>query len=422
MYFSRIQDFSLFSKMAPLEIEGLSRIAQVREYQAGQLLFMEGDAADRFSIILNGETDIILSLGTPEERVLTSLGTGDFLGEMGLLHPEQIRTASARARTPSQHMEILKNDFDALINNQPTIAIRLAQEMSLRLRNSELAIIHDLQEKNLRLVRAYQELQEAQAQLIEKEKIEAELALGRKIQENALLREVPIPAGWKIITRWMPARSVSGDFYDVMLQGDEKLKFLIADVAGKGVPAALVMATSRSVLRTLMAQDVRPAQVLESANAVLFDETPENIFITCFYAEIELSSGEMCYANAGHCLPVCLPGRAQTDGELETLKASGMPLGALPGSRYIEKHAVMSLGDRVLLYSDGLIEAHNPVGELFGEPRMMEYLRSANRVAMQGDSTADDLINGLFSQVAEFGNASADQEDDLTVLLVERQI
>lgn len=419
MQIRHIQDLSLFSALTPFEVEGLLNIAQVREYPAGRLLFLEGDAADRFSIILSGEIDIILSLGTPEERVLATLGGGNFLGEMGLLHPDQKRTASARVRTTSQHVEILKSDFDELINNQPAIAIRLAQEMSLRLRNSELAIIHDLQEKNQRLAQAYQELQEAQAQLIEKEKIEAELALARKIQENALLREMPIPAGWKIITRWLPARSVSGDFYDVMLQGDEKIKFLIADVAGKGVPAALVMATSRSVLRTLMAQDVRPAQVLESANAILFDETPENIFITCFYAEIELGSGQMRYANAGHCLPVCLQGHIQATGGLETLKASGMPLGALPGSRYTEKQARISPGDRVLLYSDGLIEAHNPAGELFGEPRMMEYLQTANLAMRKAGS--DELINGLFSQVAEFGGASADQEDDLTVLLVERE-
>jgi serine phosphatase RsbU (regulator of sigma subunit) len=416
----QISRLDLFSKLTPVETERLLQISKAQEYPAGTVLFRQDDPADRFSLIVNGMTEIILSLGTPEERVLSILQPGDFLGEVGLLHPDQKRTASARILTDSKHFEIMKNDFDALIHQSPSIAIRLAQEMSLRIHKSELATIQDLQEKNRRLERAYQELKEAQVQLIEKERLELELSLARAIQENALVHEIPSPEGWMIHARWQPARTVSGDFYDFFQYGKGRIKFLIADVVGKGIPAALVAATSRSILHTLMTQDVSPGQVLESANNLIFDETPDKFFVTCFYAEIDLDLGWIHYANAGHCLPFWIPSNPDHSSTIGVLKAVGMPLGALPGSRYDQKEALIAPGERLILYSDGLIEAHNRNGEMFGQERVLDYLKTSVKGSASSILEPESLVNGLLNEVSQFIGDTSHQEDDLTCLIIER--
>jgi serine phosphatase RsbU (regulator of sigma subunit) len=342
-----LKDMKLFDGVTPEEIENILRIGHMREYPADFMLFHEGDPGDYFSIILEGQVDIIKFMGTPEERLLVTMSPGEFLGEMSLLHPDQKRTAGARTRTAHQ-FEMTKEDFKMLLSEQPEVALRVMQEMSQRLRNHEHAIIHDLRQRNQELIQAYKELQEAQEQLIEKEKLEHEITLARGIQESSLPTQLPQPEGWHVAA--CGSRRVrSWRLYDVLQQPQNMLRFFIADVSGKGVPAALVMATSRSVLRTLIFQEDSPARIFASANEVLFEQTPPHMFITCFLGILNLDSGHLRFANAGHNLPYKLNG-----SEAQELYAKGMPLGMLPGSQY-ETMKPSSLGERVFLYSDGLV-------------------------------------------------------------------
>src|SRR3990172_3634197 len=244
-----IQGIPLFSSLPLEEIKQLGGVLQRSSLQAGTVIFMEGEPGDRFTIVLEGVIEIIKAFGTPEERILSIAGPGDFLGEMSLLYQDKMRSATARTRTDVQLLEMTSADFEALLARQPGLAVKILRELSIRLRNSENLTIRDLQEKNRQLTQAYLELKAAQAQLLEKEKMEQELRLARKIQESILPKEYPELPGWQLSAYWQPARAVSGDFYDFITFPQERLGLIIGDVTDKGMPAALVMATTRSLLR-----------------------------------------------------------------------------------------------------------------------------------------------------------------------------
>ena len=243
-----IRQIPLFATLPPEEVQLLSSLLRPASIPAGAILFYEGDPGDRFSIITEGEVEIIQSFGSEEERILALEGPGDFLGEVSLFDPDHRRSATARARTSVQLLEVTSAEFESLIHRQVPLSVALLRGISQRLRRSENLTIRDLQEKNIQLARALHELQAAQEQLLEKEKLEQELRLARTIQEGTLPKVLPVLPGWRITTYWKPARMVGGDFYDFIAFPDGKLGMIIGDVTGKGMPAALIMTTTRSLL------------------------------------------------------------------------------------------------------------------------------------------------------------------------------
>jgi serine phosphatase RsbU (regulator of sigma subunit)/predicted ester cyclase len=244
----------------------------------------------------------------------------------------------------------------------------------------------------------------------ERERIEQELLVAQRIQQASLPEEVPELEGWKISPFYRPAREVGGDFYDFHLLSNGRLGVVVGDATGKGVPAALVMSTTCGMLQ-LAAQAMgssSPGEVLERVNESLTVRIPPNMFVTCFYAILDPESGRLLYANAGHDLPYLW----HRDDARE-LRARGMPLGLMPGMSYEEKEVVLGAGEGVFFYSDGLVEAHDPRGEMFGFPR----LRSL--VAEHGDeerSLEEALLEELYSFVGE----GWEQEDDITLVSLRR--
>src|SRR5918997_4475217 len=206
--------------------------------------------------------------------------------------------------------------------------------------------------------------QHLEQERIERERIEQELRVARRIQQASLPEEVPTLAGWQITPYYRPAREVGGDFYDFHLLSDGRLGVVVGDATGKGVPAALVMSTTLGMLRLAAQSYSSPGQMLQRVNEALCPYIPSNMFVTCFYAILDPESGLLRYANAGHDLPYL-----HHDGDAEELRATGMPLGLMLGMAYEEKEVVVDAGARVLFYSDGLVEAHDPEGEMFGFPR-----------------------------------------------------
>src|SRR5829696_249594 len=200
-----------------------------------------------------------------------------------------------------------------------------------------------------------------------RQSIVQELRVARSIQEASLPKEVPELEGWVISPRYQPAREVGGDFYDFHLLPEGRLGFVVGDATGKGVPAALVMSTTCGMLQAVSqaSDSSSPGEVLERVNETLLARTPPNMFVTCFYAILEPNSASLSYANAGHDLPYL-----QRRGEAEELRARGMPLGLMPGMGYEEKEIVLDSGEAALFYSDGLVEAHDPKGEMFGFPKL----------------------------------------------------
>jgi hypothetical protein len=181
---------------------------------------------------------------------------------------------------------------------------------------------------------------------------------------------VPALEGWQITPYYQPAREVGGDFYDFFELEDGRVGLAVGDATGKGMPAAIAVTASCSMLR-VVAQDsgYSPGEVLARVNETLLARIPANMFVTCFYAILDPESATLSYANAGHNLPYCR--REDAANELE---ARGMPLGLMPGMSYEEKVTVLGPREEVLFYTDGLVEAHNPQGEMFGTPRLRSLL------------------------------------------------
>jgi predicted ester cyclase len=245
-------------------------------------------------------------------------------------------------------------------------------------------------------------------QLRERERVEQELQVARRIQHASLPEDLPALEGWQISPCYQPAREVGGDFYDLFELQDGRLGIVVGDATGHGVPAALVMASARSMLRAVAQASDTPGDVLSRVNDPLATDIPSNMFVTCFYAILDPESGSLSYANAGHDLPYL----RRHSGECEELRARGMPLGIMPGMSYEQKEVVLEGGEAALFYSDGLVEAHDPEGEMFGFPRLQAL------VAEHGEenSLEERLLEELYSFVGE----GWEQEDDITLLTLRR--
>ena len=242
----------------------------------------------------------------------------------------------------------------------------------------------------------------------ERERIEQELRVARLIQHTLLPKSLPELEGHQIAVHYQPAREVGGDFYDFLELPDGSLGLIVGDVSGKGVPAAIVMAIARTLLRAAYRMgSPAPGEILEQVNNILYRDIPANMFVTCLAALLDSRSGRLHYANAGHDAPYV----RHADG-VGRLRARGMPLGLMPNMSYEQKEITLEPGESVLLYSDGLVEAHDPQREMFGFPRLQGFVG-----AHPGGAT---MVDFLLKELARFVGDGWEQEDDITLVTLER--
>ena len=259
----------------------------------------------------------------------------------------------------------------------------------------------------------YYEVGEMHTQEIrQRELVEQELEVARSIQQASLPKEVPTLEGWQISPFYRPAREVGGDFYDFHFLSEGRVGLVVGDATGKGVPAALVMSTTLGMIQLAAGalDSSSPGEVLSRVNETLFSRIPANMYVTCFYCILDPESATLSYANAGHDLPYVLRG---SGGECEELRVRGMPLGIMPGMSYEEKEIELDSGHGVFFYSDGLVEAHDQRGEMFGFPRLRELL------AEHGDEERS-LEQALLEELYSFVGDGWEQEDDITLLTLRR--
>lgn len=273
--------------------------------------------------------------------------------------------------------------------------------------HEDLMLLNSLAAQVAPALRVAQMVQEQQEQVRERERIEQELRTAQAIQRAFLPKDVPVLPGWQIEPYYRPAREVGGDFYDFLLFADGRLGLIIGDVTGKGIPAALVMATVHTMLRTSVQESASPGAVLARVNDLLAAEIPAGMFVTCFYALLDPRNGRLWYANAGHEPPY----RQNGENAVE-LWATGMPLGMMPGSCYEEYEAELAPGESLLFYSDGLIEAHNAQHEMFGFERLQKLLA--------GNTDATSRIDFLLGELNNFTGVGWEQEDDVTLVALLR--
>ncbi|HJS71254.1 MAG TPA: SpoIIE family protein phosphatase [Acidimicrobiia bacterium] len=250
-------------------------------------------------------------------------------------------------------------------------------------------------------------VREQQAEAKERERIQQELQVAALIQQTLLPKELPSINGWNVDAFYRPARAVGGDFYDFIELDERRLGVVIGDVTDKGVPAALVMATCRSMLRAAALRHDSPSEVLADVNDNLVPEIPPAMFVTCLYAIIDTLEGEVVFANAGHNLPYV----RTSDGVLE-LRATGMPLGLMPGMPYDERTYRLEEGEVMVLTSDGITEAHSPEGEMYGFSRLMGRVGAKTK--------GEDMCGALVGDLEKWTGPGAEQEDDITLVVVRR--
>lgn len=302
-------------------------------------------------------------------------------------------------------------------------------------------------------------VEEQQLQAVERERLDQELRMARDIQLSLLPRSMPQHPDWLFETRYLPARAVGGDFFDFIELADGRVGLLIGDVSGKGMPAALIMATTRSILRSLAKGGAAPGELLQRANNLLAEELTPGYFVTCLYAVLDLASGEMRFANAGHNPPFArdpagvgvaagtsaatangvadapvaagLDGAADQGVVVRRLDATGMPLGLLPNMDYREQCAVLAHGATLLFYSDGITEAHNGERTLFGFGRVQQAMANLGAGFSGGaagpsagalDGAAQpSTLDALLAAVDAFTGPVEFQEDDVTLIALHRR-
>jgi serine phosphatase RsbU (regulator of sigma subunit) len=247
--------------------------------------------------------------------------------------------------------------------------------------------------------------QEAEAR--EHERIEQELQVAQLIQQQFLPHELPHLPGWHVAAFYRPARTVGGDFYDFIELPNGRVLIVEGDVTDKGVPAALVMASTHALLRETAPRLLSPGAILARVNELLVQDIPSHMFVTCLALVLDPRTGEVAFANAGHNLPYV----RGADGVRE-LHARGMPLGLMPDMSYDEHTTVLDAGEMLLVASDGLAEAHDPNRQMFG------FERIATLVGQVDNGSA--LIDLCMSELTRFTGEGTEQEDDITLVTLQR--
>jgi serine phosphatase RsbU (regulator of sigma subunit) len=402
----------LFASLPADELRRLETRLRVSSCSPGRVLFREGHADDKFYILLKGQVEVIKALGQPEERLLDVCAGGALLGEMSLFSRDGRHTASVRALTRLRLLKMPRGELDALLQRQPQLSYELIRLLSRRLEESENATILDLQERNQRLEEAYQELKAAQIQIVEKERLEKELEISGQIQQSLLPRDMPGIPGYELAAMMVSARSVGGDFFTYLKLGRGRLGLVVGDVSDKGVPAALFMALTYSLIRAEAIRTSSPVQALRKVNRHLLQMNSAQMFVTLVYGILDCRTGDFHFARAGHPSPFLLDG----DGRLVDVPVSpGQPLGLFDNLPIDEQHITMPPGGTLMLYSDGVSETKDILGNDFA-PGSLYWSIADNRTR-----PALEICEQLWLDVQAHGQ-DLPQQDDFTSVVVKRLV
>ncbi|MBE3118050.1 MAG: SpoIIE family protein phosphatase, partial [Candidatus Atribacteria bacterium] len=284
---------------------------------------------------------------------------------------------------------LVEEDSDARRFRQKRVEIvnSIAQQVALSIQNEHL-----------------------QREMVTRERLEHEVHLARQIQKTFLPEHLPEIAGWNLAATWITARQVGGDFYDVFELPGGRLGLFIADVSDKGIPAALFMALTRTLVRAVVYDTPSPADAMRRVNALIIPDNRQGMFVTAVYGVLTLESGEFTYANAGHNPPIWLCGVKRT---MESLRRTGAALGIIEDVPMEDRTITLELDDFLLLYTDGLTEAFSPDDETYGEERLQQVLEAAEA------ATARGVLDVLEASVKRF-MGPLPPADDLTMLGVKR--
>jgi sigma-B regulation protein RsbU (phosphoserine phosphatase) len=244
------------------------------------------------------------------------------------------------------------------------------------------------------------------AEVRDKRRLDSDLALARDVMEDLLPRATPALAGFDIAGAHESSLAVGGDYYEFIPLPEDRWGVVIADVVGKGIAAALLVAAIRASIASLVGHELAVRAIMRRANRFFHESVEEGRYVTLFYMVLDVPARSLLYVNAGHVPPVLV----RATGEVELLEEGGVPLGLFEAPRYFEGHATLAAGDVVGLYTDGIVEQTNPEGEEYGSSRLITALREA------GDAGSTELCSRVMRDVHRFG--AGQQTDDRTLVVI----
>jgi sigma-B regulation protein RsbU (phosphoserine phosphatase) len=399
----------LFADLPASELDNLLNLLGTNEMQDREMLFEEGDPGEHFYVVMKGELEVLKSAGHPDEFLLNVLREGEYLGEMGLIMPGGHRTAGVRARGNVTLLSMSRSQFVELTRAYPELSTAMLRVLSQRLDATNTASFRDLTEKNRQLQTAYDELKAAQAQIIEKERLEQELQVAADIQLSILPDELPQIDGANFGACMLPARQVGGDFYDVFIIDDDHIGVLIGDVADKGVPSALFMARAHALFMAEADIGLASGEVMRLVNRHITRLQKSTQFVTVLYGILDLKTNQFSYTRAGHEPPLIM----HADGSVERLPFSpGMAIGLWETIKLDERTIQLAHGDTLLLYTDGMTDCRDPEGDLFGLERIKQTMGGLS--GLSADAICDQLVSTLKRH-----QNGAKQDDDVTLVAVQ---
>lgn len=361
----------------------LEAMEEVHINKGEDIVTLGADSDDGMYIILSGDTDVLDGKG----NLINSLSVGDFIGELGLINDDK-RGATVRAAS------------DVVCAN---ISKQLFEELAAKNRKLYGTFMNMLYTKTTKLV-------------TERERIKSELAVATKIQAECLeddFTEFNKYEDIKLKAAMRPAKEVGGDFYDMFMIDDDHMCFLIADVSGKGVPAALFMSMAKTHIKNYATLKLPLAEVAERANNQLCYKNKTGMFVTAFICVLDLKTDDVTFINAGHNRPYII----DEEGSFSMIPAKvNLALGMMEGIPYREQHFKLPKGGCIYMYTDGVTEALNPAQEFFGDERLKDVLNKHMNEA--GD--VDSFIESMYKEVDGFADGE-NQADDITMVYLSRR-
>ena len=376
----------------------LARRSRERAFKAGRTIFREGSQGTTLWIIKDGEVDIVKGRGRDEVTFVTRRA-GEFFGEMGIIEGAK-RSATTRARTDVTLIEVPGDVVMKTLLKHPPVLLETTRQLSSNLRQADTTMIQGLKKKNAELRRAYQALQEAQDEIVEKKRLERELELARELQDSLLPRELPHLPGLQFAGRSRPAEAVGGDFYDVIPIRSNLFGLLIASVAGQGLFAAIFMALTRALVVSEGQRQEHPHLVASNVHRLLLQLAKPTMPVSMFYGVIDVREGAVKYVNAGHAAPLV----RSADGSVAALAGAGTQLAASLRVQVDERSTTLQAGQTLVLYTEGLTRTENPAGESFGVNRLKAVLASEVR-------SAGMLVDSVFAAVDAHRGEAAQRYD-----------
>jgi sigma-B regulation protein RsbU (phosphoserine phosphatase) len=413
-----------FVHLPAAAVVGLIERSALAHFAADELLIRQGDSSDGAFLLLGGEVEIVVETLYGPVPLARRSGNA-LLGELGAF-ASLPRTATVRALVPVRALRIERDELLRIGRANPDLPLAIIQQLgehigtvnralgfytnalaALERPDFDPAILDALLNPAPEMVSFARTFRTMAEQITLRRRQHDEMASAATIQ-RAMLPALPADScGGKIALHaaMRPAREIGGDFYDFFTIGDDRLGIVIGDVSGKGVPASLFMAMTRTIIRLVARQDDDLAAGIGRANALLSADNDSAMFVTLIYGVLDVANGTLTYCNCGHNPPLVI----RDDGRRERLALTSLPLGAMPSAAYATRTIVLAPGDRLLLYTDGITEASTADGAEFGEAR----LEAAIDALRQG--SALDMVEGIIERVDAFA-AGAPQADDITCL------